>query len=506
MSATMKRFAYVVLAFALAVGLMPAAAWLAPASQASADEPTEVAPLVAAAVAELGDDADAGLTAQAAADETVKVAGVEYYSKAREVLAIVNKERTALGRSELKLDEKLTDAAMQRATELAIFYSHTRPDGSQSTTAVPAEKRGYYGENIAMGQKSATDVMKGWFDSERDIWNASLQTNSYNGKALPSGWQNMSSYELYQGEPEFFNAVGHYLNIINPDFKSIGIGCFVQGTYYWEQALSGEEPARITTGGTVEKSHRINIDYDVCGTDQGFNKNEDLTGKTLAVGETFEMHYDVTNDRWRYNYVTLDPSCVTWTSSDTSVCTVSPAGVVTARAVGKATVTATLPSGRSLSHEWTVVEAKPESTQVMYRLYNPNSGEHFYTASTAERDATIAAGWNDEGIGWTAPSESDTPVYRLYSGTDHHYTTSIVERDHLIDVGWTLEGDNAEGIAWYSDDQKRVPLYRQFNPNVDPTAPFNNSGSHNYTTSLEEHEQLISIGWQGEDIGWYGVS
>ena len=83
---------------------------------------------------------------------------------------------------------------------------------------------------------------------------------------------------------------------------------------------------------------------------------------------------------------------------------------------------------------------------------------------------------------------------------------SIVERDHLIDVGWTLEGDNAEGIAWYSDDQKRVPLYRQFNPNVDPTAPFNNSGSHNYTTSLEEHEQLISIGWRGEDIGWYGVS
>ena len=188
------------------------------------------------------------------------------------------------------------------------------------------------------------------------------------------------------------------------------------------------------------------------------------------MGETFEMHYDVTNDRWRYNYVTLDPSCVTWTSSDTSVCTVDPAGIVTARAVGKATVTATLPSGRSLSHEWTVVEAKPESTQVMYRLYNPNSGEHFYT-----------------------------PVYRLYSGTDHHYTTSIVERDHLIDVGWTLEGDNAEGIAWYSDDQKRVPLYRQFNPNVDPTAPFNNSGSHNYTTSLEEHEQLISIGWRGEE-------
>ena len=450
-----KRFATTALALALAVAFMPVVAWTGAVPQAQAAD------------------------SATASHEIVTVTGTEDYDEAHAVLDIVNKERTALGLDPLQLDVELTETAMQRAAELSVLYSHNRPDGTNCLTAFPTMGFTTWGENIAIGYDSAADVMEGWFYSER---------------------------KLYEEGERDRDKVGHYLNIINPDFKSIGIGCFMQGTYYWEQALSGEEPARITTGGTVEKSHRINIDYDVCGTDQGFNKNEDLTGKTLEVGETFEMHYDVTNDRWRYNYVTLDPSCVTWTSSDTSVCTVSPAGVVTARAVGKATVTATLPSGRSLSHEWTVVEAKPESTQVMYRLYNPNSGEHFYTASTAERDATIAAGWNDEGIGWTAPSESDTPVYRLYSGTDHHYTTSIVERDHLIDVGWTLEGDNAEGIAWYSDDQKRVPLYRQFNPNVDPTAPFNNSGSHNYTTSLEEHEHLISIGWRGEDIGWHGVS
>ena len=449
-----KRFATTALALALAVAFMPAVAWTGAVPQAQA-----------------ADNA-------AASHEIVTVTGTEDYDEAHAVLDIVNKERTALGLDPLQLDVELTETAMQRAAELSVLYSHNRPDGTNCLTAFPTMGFTTWGENIAIGYDSAADVMEGWFYSER---------------------------KLYEEGERDRDKVGHYLNIINPDFKSIGIGCFMQGTYYWEQALSGEEPARITTGGTVEKSHRINIDYDVCGTDQGFNKNDDLTGKTLAVGETFEMHYDVTNDRWRYNYVTLDPSCVTWTSSDTSVCTVDPAGIVTARAVGKATVTATLPSGRSLSHEWTVVEAKPESTQVMYRLYNPNSGEHFYTASTVERDATIAAGWNDEGIGWTAPSESNTPVYRLYSGTDHHYTMSIVERDHLIDVGWTLEGDNAEGIAWYSDDQKRVPLYRQFNPNVDPSAPFNNSGSHNYTTSLEEHEQLISIGWRGEDVGWYGV-
>lgn len=34
----------------------------------------------------------------------------------------------------------------------------------------------------------------------------------------------------------------------------------------------------------------------------------------------------------------------------------------------------------------------PASTQTMYRLYNPNSGEYFYTTSTVERNAVIAAG------------------------------------------------------------------------------------------------------------------
>lgn len=138
--------------------------------------------------------------------------------------------------------------------------------------------------------------------------------------------------------------------------------------------------------------------------------------------------------------------------------------------------------------------------QEMYRLYNPNSGEHFYTASSYERDATVNAGWIYEGIGWTAPSASESPVYRLYSGTDHHYTMSTVERDALLDAGWTYEG-----VGWYSDDDQGVPLYRQFNPFVNPSAPTNNSGSHNYTTDYGEHQTLCSIGWNDEGVAWYGM-
>ena len=136
-----------------------------------------------------------------------------------------------------------------------------------------------------------------------------------------------------------------------------------------------------------------------------------------------------------------------------------------------------------------------ESTS-MYRLYNPNSGEHFYTADSNEKDYLVAVGWNDEGIGWNAPLSSDTPVYRLYNPNagDHHYTMSAGERDYLISVGW-----NDENIGWYSDDAMSVPLYRQYNPNA-------MTGTHNYTISQEENNYLVSVGWNEEGIGWYGVS
>ena len=137
----------------------------------------------------------------------------------------------------------------------------------------------------------------------------------------------------------------------------------------------------------------------------------------------------------------------------------------------------------------------------MYRMYNRNSGEHFYTASTVERDSLVNAGWRYEGVGWRAPETSSAPVYRLYSGTDHHYTTSAYERDSLVASGWRYEG-----IGWYSEDAiKDKPLYRQFNPNVNTEAIHNNSGSHNYTMSYDEHSFLVGVGWRGEGVAWYAA-
>lgn len=154
-------------------------------------------------------------------------------------------------------------------------------------------------------------------------------------------------------------------------------------------------------------------------------------------------------------------------------------------------------SDASSAAESTVSDNKVTvATNNMYRFYNPNSGEHFYTASKKEGLYLRNQGWSYEGIGWVAPKKSNTPVYRLYNPNagDHHYTRSTRERDYLINQGW-----KSEGTGWYSDDNKTVALRRQYNKNA-------TTGTHNYTTSAKEANYLIGLGWTDEGIGWYAVS
>ncbi len=203
---------------------------------------------------------------------------------------------------------------------------------------------------------------------------------------------------------------------------------------------------------------------------------------------------------------------VKWTSSNGKVASVDNNGTVKALSKGSAVITVTTVDGsKTAKCEVTVIDdnsepddPKPDDPKpddpiaesvTMYRLYNPNSGEHFYTASQSEIDTIVAAGWKNEGVAWKAPKKSKTPVYRLYNPNagDHHYTTNEAEKDNLISVGW-----NDEGIGWYSDDNKGIVLYRLYNPNAQ-------TGSHHYTTSEAEKDNLVTVGWKYEGAAWYGM-
>ena len=50
-----------------------------------------------------------------------------------------------------------------------------------------------------------------------------------------------------------------------------------------------------------------------------------------------------------------------------------------------------------------------------YRLYNPNSGEHFYTLDASEKNHLVFVGWRYEGVGWHSDASGSVPVYCQYN-------------------------------------------------------------------------------------------
>lgn len=123
----------------------------------------------------------------------VAMKGKQYYSEAFSVLTLVNAERKKRGLSALAMDKNLLEVAMQRAMETTLYWSHTRPTGSDCFTASSLMAA----ENIAVGQSSAKGVMNSWMNSS-----------------------------------------GHRGNILDEDHTTIGIGCVeVNQVKYWVQCF-----------------------------------------------------------------------------------------------------------------------------------------------------------------------------------------------------------------------------------------------------------------------------
>ena len=131
----------------------------------------------------------------------------------------------------------------------------------------------------------------------------------------------------------------------------------------------------------------------------------------------------------------------------------------------------------------------------MFRMYDPNSGEHFYTGSMEERENLVAVGWQYEGVGFTFPLTTGKPVHRLYDPItgEHLYTMDENEKATLLAAGW-----NYEGIAFNSGFENEVPQYRLHNPNA-------SRGAYHFTASEEEMNNLIAAGWEYQGIGWYSL-
>jgi predicted Zn-dependent protease len=126
----------------------------------------------------------------------------------------------------------------------------------------------------------------------------------------------------------------------------------------------------------------------------------------------------------------------------------------------------------------------------VFRFYNPTTGARFFTDSKAESGQIQGAGqgWQLEGIGFNAANPSNdpgaAPVYRFYDAQtgDHFYTISQSEFDHAN----TLPAMHLEGVAFYEDASARpgdAAVYRFYDTG---------SGQHLYTAGVAEMNSLAA--------------
>jgi hypothetical protein len=222
--------------------------------------------------------------------------------------------------------------------------------------------------------------------------------------------------------------------------------------------------------------------------------------KTVDIAKTGHSY-----GAWSFSWSSDNKTCTatrkcskgdgTQTYKSTSVTTKTVAATTTA--AGSITYTATFASNTGIAKQTkTTTIAKLQYTSV-WRLYNPNNGEHLYTTDANEYKVLASIGWKQEGEAWRSPKSGDA-VYRLYNPNsgDHHYTKDLNEYNTLAKLGW-----KQEGVKFYSsnDSANQVTIYRLFNPNL-------TAGTHHYTKDANEYKELGRIGWKQENIGFYGIN
>ncbi|MBQ7817244.1 MAG: Ig-like domain-containing protein [Oscillospiraceae bacterium] len=226
---------------------------------------------------------------------TLSVTGKNVYSEAFKIVDLINTQRRQNGLSAVKMDKGLLDAAMLRAAECAIYYSHTRPNGTQCFTVLPSGG-GSSGENIAVGQQDAEQVMESWM-----------------------------------------NSPGHRANILNGNFASVGVGAFLHnGVYTWVQLFSSNPAASVKKPDDATKSAKLEVlqEHLVPRAEPAQLMLKENTEKTVSL-------YFV-NRGFDPQRTQPDSAALTFRSSDPKVAKVDSKGVVTGISPGSAEITITL--------------------------------------------------------------------------------------------------------------------------------------------------------------------
>ena len=210
----------------------------------------------------------------------------------------------------LQYDYDLEKTAMQRAAEIAIIYSHTRPNNKDTFSAF-YENSVYYtyaGENIAAGYGTADSVNDGWREDN----------------------------ELYAGQ-------GHRRNMLNSKFNCVGIGhVYYNGFHYWVENFAYRDEVNTTPISADNTETTLTIPV-ATSKISNFNITFDKDEYSLKTGESTSISVSdpaiSVFGHWgsRFVFVTDTPNL---TIADSTVATLS--GTITGISEGDTTISASL--------------------------------------------------------------------------------------------------------------------------------------------------------------------
>ena len=148
---------------------------------------------------------------------TLSIRGTVRFDLAYQALEKINAERAKKGVPSLVMDRDLMTIAIQRAYEVAVNFDHTRPDGRNCFQGFS------YGtacaENLAIGQRSADEVYKSWYESS-----------------------------------------AHHNTYLSTTYVSTGLACVVvDNCYLWAEVFDNGSPSALKQPSNYETSRDIGI-------------------------------------------------------------------------------------------------------------------------------------------------------------------------------------------------------------------------------------------------------
>lgn len=379
----------------------------------------------------------------ASATGTLNISGTQNYTYASQVITLLNEQRVNNGLSPLTADSTLTAAAMQRAAETVIYFSHTRPDGSRCFTAFDG---GWRGENIAAGQADPDEVITGWM-----------------------------------------NSTGHRKNILEANYTGVGVGCFnYKGINFWVQCFSDITADGAVRTGTASATAAVSASTDY------INMSGRLAENTFSsAGETTTFTVSNNNVGWTYITATIDSSSFNYSSSS-SAAKVDPTGNVTVAGGGTAIITAATKKG-SLSASDTLTSTAPSLTPSItsitagsgkvdlswsyvsgaanYAVYYTANGKWYNAGTTTALKMTVSGltGGTRYGFAvkaylngaWTSVSSSDIVYATPTAAVEKPKITKAEGQDGQVALNWTsVNGATNYAVYTYLNGTWSVAGYR----------------------------------------------